>query len=225
MSPVQNQSMNDVSYIPNSPDTAINSQSLLNELFEIEASAKPQKEIRILDVLSHRLLDFIALEISQMGDVLGLEKSVKEDVWDLMKHMFQKAKYVFVNRYVDQLLLCSFYAINRIRGLGFQFKEIINKFVSQSYFPKKVKQSIIHKCLLRADVHFKDGLLFLKTYDSDNKSNHLVYYKTHNNSYFIFHIFYKIKCGLCRDSNPTFKLSFIRILFENYIEYPCIQKI
>jgi hypothetical protein len=82
-----------------------------------------------------------------------------------------KTKYVFVNRFVDQLILCSFYGICKIKGVGFQFKEIISKFVAKSYFPKKVKHKIIHECVLHADVFFKDGSLFLKPHDTSRHSN------------------------------------------------------
>jgi hypothetical protein len=63
------------------------------------------------------------------------------------------------------LILCSFYGICKIKGIGFQFKEIISKFVAKSYFPKKVKHKIIHECVLKADVFYKEGFLYLKSYD------------------------------------------------------------
>ena len=146
------------------------SRTILEDLLEIEQDQVKRDEIKTLDFLSQRLLHFIMLEINQIGDALNLQIEVKEAVWDLMKHIFLKVKYVFVNRFVDQLILCSFYGICKIKGLSFQFKKIISKFVAKSYFPKKIKQRIIHDCLLKADVFFKDGKLFAKVHQQNHKS-------------------------------------------------------
>ena len=141
---------------------ALQNPSILQGLLDFEKNNSRREEIKTLDVLSHRLLHFMMLEINQIGDALRLESDIKEIVWELMKHIFLKVKYVFVNRFVDQLILCSFYGICKIKGLNFQFKQIITKFVAKSYFPKKVKQRIIHECFLKADVYYSDGILYTK---------------------------------------------------------------
>lgn len=141
---------------------------MLRSLLDFESDNSKREEIFTLDLLSHRIIDYIKLQIKKISTSLKINDQSAECVWQLMKHIFLKVKYVFVNRYIDQLILCSFYSIFKIRGIKFQFKEIISKFVVKSFFPKNINQEIIHKCLLKADVFYSDGNLYTKTFSKGN---------------------------------------------------------
>lgn len=66
-------------------------------------------------------------QIFQIFNILNLEESLSEFVWATMKYIFVCEPQLILNRHMDQLILCSFYAVCKFFQIQIKFQEIIIK--------------------------------------------------------------------------------------------------
>jgi len=69
--------------------------------------------------------------ISSLSQTLGLPAYIQERIWDMIRIVFKEQIYLLVNRILDQVLLCSIYAVCKISAdtKKLTFNHIISKYV------------------------------------------------------------------------------------------------
>lgn len=63
--------------------------------------------------------------VSSLGQTLGYPGQGMEKVWELFKEIMSEKRQFFTNRFIEQVILCCFYVVSKISGLGVKFQEII----------------------------------------------------------------------------------------------------
>ena len=55
-----------------------------------------------------RVLQYVATQIFQLSTSLMLPEKVQEDIWQTFKYILIASPDMFIERYLDQVLLCCF---------------------------------------------------------------------------------------------------------------------
>lgn len=63
--------------------------------------------------------------VTALGQTLNFPVQGMEKVWELFKEIMTEKRQFFTNRFIEQVILCCFYVVSKINGLGVKFQEII----------------------------------------------------------------------------------------------------
>ena len=68
-----------------------------------------------------RLLHQTAFQIRQLGGHLKLEEGVLEEVYGIMKQIITERMEVLEGRHLDQLIMCSIFAVSKKQKIDLRF--------------------------------------------------------------------------------------------------------
>lgn len=74
------------------------------------------------------LLSHCALRIFELSQLLGLAETVYAQVWGVMKHVLSASIDLFVDRNVDQIVICCIYGSCKAMNVNMTFNSIITKY-------------------------------------------------------------------------------------------------
>ncbi|KMZ75895.1 Retinoblastoma-related protein [Zostera marina] len=91
-----------------------------------------------------KILKLAANRIKSLCEKMQLLQSpkIRERVYFLIKQILNQQTFLFFNRHIDQLVLCSFYGVAKISQLTLTFKEIINSYKKQPQCRPQVFRSV-----------------------------------------------------------------------------------
>ncbi len=82
------------------------------------------------ELFFQRVLHVVSSKIVAMSEALGVgDESTKEKTWELMKHCLSVETDMMIDRHIDQLLLCTIYAISKMSPSKFTFNNIISHYI------------------------------------------------------------------------------------------------
>jgi len=93
-----------------------------------------------------RVLHIVSSKILSMSEALGInDEPTKEKLWEVMKHCLSSETDLMIDRHIDQLLLCTLYAVGKMAGAKFTFNNIISKYIDlHSSFGDTVTSLFFH---------------------------------------------------------------------------------
>ena len=61
--------------------------------------------------------------------MVGLNDNIKEKIWECMKHCLSVETDLLIDRHIDQIILCSIYAVCKMdTQIQITFNKIINQY-------------------------------------------------------------------------------------------------
>eukprot|EP00761_Pharyngomonas_kirbyi_P014917 gb/GECH01014948.1/.p1 GENE.gb/GECH01014948.1/~~gb/GECH01014948.1/.p1 ORF type:complete len:929 (+),score=208.42 gb/GECH01014948.1/:1-2787(+) len=78
-----------------------------------------------LDFIFKKLYQLTATRIHELCDTLPQIPSFINKVWELMYHIFTEERDFLKDRHIDQLIMCSIYAISKVNKKPIKFSDII----------------------------------------------------------------------------------------------------
>jgi len=92
-----------------------------------------------------RVLHLSAQRVFELSELLGLNDSIKEQIWTVMKCLLSMETHLLVNRHLDQMIMCSIYGVSKIQSeeLGITFNSIITKYSDLFAKAKQVQHVFI----------------------------------------------------------------------------------
>jgi hypothetical protein len=75
-----------------------------------------------------RVLAYCALRIYDLGNMLNISEEVREDIWAVMKNGLSEETELFINREMDQIIICTIYGVCKAKGLNVTFNNLISKY-------------------------------------------------------------------------------------------------
>jgi hypothetical protein len=94
----------------------LNPPSITEEDDESAQSAeRPSESLHpSLQLFFRRVLSHAAHRIVELSDALGLEESVREEIWQATKHALSDHTELLIGRHIDQLICCSIFGVCKI---------------------------------------------------------------------------------------------------------------
>ncbi|XP_078175656.1 retinoblastoma-related 1 isoform X1 [Carex rostrata] len=78
-----------------------------------------------IEIFFCKISKLTAIRIRTMCERMGLSQDVSEKVFCLVQGILTQNTFLFFNRHIDQIILCSIYGVSKISNLSLTFKEII----------------------------------------------------------------------------------------------------
>ena len=75
-----------------------------------------------------RVLAYCALRIFDLGNMLNITEEVREDIWSVMKNGLSEETELFINREMDQIIICTIYGVCKAKNLNVTFNNLISKY-------------------------------------------------------------------------------------------------
>ena len=101
------------------------------------------------ELILERIMRYAGTLVCSLAEQLHMNPKFAEAVWELFKAIFIKQRDLFTGRFLDQIVMCCFYALAKTCNLKLRFQDVISKFQAvASFHTASVLQSIIHDCLL-----------------------------------------------------------------------------
>ena len=130
----------------------------------IENNLLEKKE---MEKIFERLLYYMSSQINLLTKALDLDESLTEKIWTFFKKIFMEERKIFLNRFLEQIIMCSVYALCKIHSQKVKFQEIISKYQKISSFSKSLFQSIIYKCKIKEKenndiIHFYNEIFVIE---------------------------------------------------------------
>ena len=75
-----------------------------------------------------RVLAYCALRIFDLGNMLNITEEVREDIWAVMKNGLSEETELFINREMDQIIICTIYGVCKAKNLNVTFNNLISKY-------------------------------------------------------------------------------------------------
>ena len=63
------------------------------------------------ETLCKRIFYHTALRVYEICRGLELKEDIAEKLWDTLKYIFENEPEIFQNRFIDQIIICSIYAV------------------------------------------------------------------------------------------------------------------
>eukprot|EP01022_Parablepharisma_sp_SALTPOND_P014821 TRINITY_DN205_c0_g3_i3.p1 TRINITY_DN205_c0_g3~~TRINITY_DN205_c0_g3_i3.p1 ORF type:complete len:933 (+),score=77.64 TRINITY_DN205_c0_g3_i3:3512-6310(+) len=82
------------------------------------------------ELFFQRVLHIVSSKILTISEALGITDDItKEKLWEVMKHCLSSETDLLIDRHIDQLLLCTLYAVGKMSGAKFTFNSIISHYI------------------------------------------------------------------------------------------------
>ena len=75
-----------------------------------------------------RVLSHSAIRIMELSQMLGLDESIREEIWSVMKNALSEETELFINRHMDQIVISTIYGVCRAKNLNVTFNSLITKY-------------------------------------------------------------------------------------------------
>ena len=135
------------------------------------------------ELFFQRILHIVSSRIMAVSEALGINDDVtKEKLWEVMKHCLSSETELLIDRHIDQLLLCTLYAVGKMAGAKFTFNNIISHYID-----------------LHSSVGDSVTSLFFHVKIDDRKTEDIIGFYNH---IFIPRLKMAI-CGICQPSGPA----------------------
>ncbi|KAJ3681300.1 hypothetical protein LUZ60_015789 [Juncus effusus] len=95
-----------------------------------------------IEMFFNKVTKLAAIRIKAMCERMGLQQDVTERVYSLLQLILSQQTYLFFNRHIDQIILCSIYAVCKISQMSLTFKEIILNYRKQPQCKTQVFRSV-----------------------------------------------------------------------------------
>jgi retinoblastoma-associated protein len=135
------------------------------------------------ELFFQRILHVVSSKILTMSEALQItDESTKEKIWEVIKFCLSSETELLLNRHIDQLLLCSIYAVEKMKGRNIKFNTIIARY------------SDLHP-------HLSESLnsLFFQIKITEDKAENLINFY---NKIFIPHMKSTI-CRICKENSAV----------------------
>eukprot|EP01018_Ginkgo_biloba_P003541 Gb_26070 [translate_table: standard] len=96
----------------------------------------------IISNFFQKVLSLATIRIKSLCEQLQQPHHVTRKVCDLVQHLLIHRTSLFFNRHIDQLILCSMYAISKVCHLNLTFREIISNFTRQTHCKPRVFRNV-----------------------------------------------------------------------------------
>ena len=93
-----------------------------------------------------RVLLYSSAQIAALERSTGINDEQAELVWSLVKKIVNERRAILENRFLDQLVMCSFYVVCKLLKVNLRFQEIISKYQRISTFSKTKFQNVVYSC-------------------------------------------------------------------------------
>nr|GMD72812.1 retinoblastoma-related protein 1 isoform X1 [Ipomoea batatas] len=95
-----------------------------------------------INIFFGKIVKLAAVRINGMVERLQLPQHIRENVYCLFQKILNHHTTLFVNRHIDQIILCCFYGVAKISQLNLTFKEIIYNYRKQPHCKPQVFRSV-----------------------------------------------------------------------------------
>ncbi|XP_057866419.2 retinoblastoma-related protein isoform X3 [Cryptomeria japonica] len=95
-----------------------------------------------INVFFQKVLKLAAIRIKGLSERLNQPIHVMEQVYRLVKCVLNQETSLFFNRHIDQVILCSYYGISKVSGLGLAFREIVAQYRKQPQCKPQVFRNV-----------------------------------------------------------------------------------
>uniref|UniRef100_A0A0C9S766 TSA: Wollemia nobilis Ref_Wollemi_Transcript_9601_3233 transcribed RNA sequence n=1 Tax=Wollemia nobilis TaxID=56998 RepID=A0A0C9S766_9CONI len=95
-----------------------------------------------INVFFQKVLKLAAIRIKGLSERLKQSIQVMEQVHRLVKCALYQQTSLFFNRHIDQIILCSYYGISKVSGLGLAFREIVAQYKKQPQCKPQVFRNV-----------------------------------------------------------------------------------
>ena len=124
-------------------------------------------EKKEMEKIFERLLYYMSSQINLLTKALDLDNLLTEKIWTFFKKIFMEERKIFLNRFLEQIIMCSVYALCKIHSQKVKFQEIITKYQKISSFSKSLFQNIIYKCKIKGNeiddiIHFYNEIFVIE---------------------------------------------------------------
>ncbi|KAL4455718.1 hypothetical protein ABPG74_003128 [Tetrahymena malaccensis] len=98
-------------------------------------------------VICKRLISHSATRVKEISKILELDEKIQERIWEALLYVYRSQLQLMDGRYVDQIIICSIYALKLIRadlfgGKEIKFKGMLSACENLLYFnSEKVKKT------------------------------------------------------------------------------------
>ena len=75
-----------------------------------------------------RVLGYAALRIFDLSNLLNLSEDIREEIWTVMKNGLSEETDLFINREMDQIIICTIYGVCKAKNLNVTFNNLIAKY-------------------------------------------------------------------------------------------------
>jgi hypothetical protein len=75
-----------------------------------------------------KVLAYSALRIFDLANLLNLTEDVREEIWSIMKNALSEETNLFINREMDQVIICTMYGVCKAKNLNVTFNNLITKY-------------------------------------------------------------------------------------------------
>ena len=112
-------------------DKQINIDCISLELYNEDLLSNISSLELTYDLFFQRVLHIVSSKILLIAEILSItDDQVKENIWEAMKHCLSVEPELFINRHIDQLLLCTIYAICKMMIPNkYSFNSIISHYI------------------------------------------------------------------------------------------------
>jgi hypothetical protein len=122
------------------------SRIMLNQV-QIPTYADYESDVKSVADLKEKLIRKIltqaALQISTLGNELKLDDKLCEQIFSTVKYTIVYETDLLHNRHLDQMILCSFYAVCKTSQVNIKFIDIKVKYEECSQHNKTMHQELI----------------------------------------------------------------------------------
>lgn len=100
----------------------------------------------------NRMILYMSNQIEKLCEALSLQPVTKELIWAFFKKVFLSHREVFHHRYLEQIIMCSVYAICKVtKKEKIKFQQIFSHYQEISNFSKYLFHCIVFKCKMEDD--------------------------------------------------------------------------
>lgn len=75
-----------------------------------------------------RVLAYSALRIFDLSNLLSISEEIREEIWNVMKNALSEETDLFINREMDQVIICTMYGVCKAKNLNVTFNNLIAKY-------------------------------------------------------------------------------------------------
>ena len=122
---------------------------IINRLLWEDKTMEQVSEIERKLLIEERISIYVTSVLQLFSKNLNIDEKTVEKTWSFFKIIYKDSVWVFVSRFVDQILMCCLYSVCKISRINLKFQEIINVYQRNgSFFTKSLFNSVIFECSL-----------------------------------------------------------------------------
>ncbi|KAL5704043.1 Retinoblastoma-related protein 1 [Ranunculus cassubicifolius] len=95
-----------------------------------------------IKVFFSKVLKLVAVRINGLVERLKMERKIRETVYCLVQQILCRKTNLFFNRHIDQIILCSFYAVAKASQINLTFEQIVCTYKKQPQYKPHVYRSV-----------------------------------------------------------------------------------